>query len=117
MMLRELLTIVVLSVAVSPALAQAQEQEIYVPSDPSARYTVLAVEMLPGGALQIDTRREGTSGTSYARREVRCDAGQFRYVSEGTRRSDLDTNVNPGQFAAWMPESISGVISAWACQR
>jgi hypothetical protein len=68
-------------VAASASVAAAQP--IPVPSDPRARYEAVSVDKRRDGLVEIITRRQGPSGTSFARREVDCRQRLFRYIGEG----------------------------------
>ena len=50
----------------------AMAQAIAVPSDPRARYELVGKVRRDDGLVEITTRRQGPSGTSFARREVDC---------------------------------------------
>ncbi len=87
-----------------------------VPSDANARYALLRVEKGEGGRIIATTRREGSSGTSFARREIDCTALTFRYVGEGDTLDQANQPApNPGEMADLVEGAISDVASKFAC--
>jgi hypothetical protein len=95
-----------------------QGEVIAVPSDPGASYRLLSWSRLANGNLQAITRREGSSGVSYARREIDCDAMTFRYLGEGdTLAEAIGDSPNPGSMAELTPESISTYVSEFVCRK
>jgi len=103
----------------SPALPPSTEGEsILVPSDPGATYLLLRWSRLPNGNLEAVTRRDGRSGTSFARREIDCDAMTFRYLGEGdTLEQALADSPNPGQMSELTSQSISTYVSEFVCRK
>lgn len=91
---------------------------ITVPSDPRASYVLISNEKLANGNLEVVTQRSGSSGISFARREVNCSSMTFKYLGEGDTLGEAQADgPNPGQMAEAMPTSISGEISRFACSR
>src|SRR5947209_2415714 len=64
--------------------------EIPSPSDPGASYRILKIGTLKGGNLEVLSRRDGRSGTSFARREIDCAAYTYRYLGEGDTRAEAE---------------------------
>jgi hypothetical protein len=103
-------------VAVGASVAAAQS--IPVPSDPRARYEAVSVDKRRDDLVEIITRRQGPSGTSFARREVDCRRRLFRYIGEGdTLEQAKRPAPNPGQMAALVDGSISWHVVQFACRR
>lgn len=101
-----------------PVKAQDTAVRIKVVSDPSAIYHLLSVSKLANGNLQVMTRRDGRSGTSYSRREVNCGAMTFRYLGEGDSLAQtLRNSPSRGRMTEAMPTSISGEVSRFGCRR
>jgi hypothetical protein len=102
-----------------PATQPATEGEpISVPSDPGAAYRLLRWSRLPNGHLEALSRRDGPSGTSFARREIDCGAMKFRYLGEGdTLEQALADSPNPGDMSELTPESISTYVSEFVCRK
>jgi len=99
-------------------VSAAVAQTISVPSDPRARYEAVSVDKRRDGLVEIITRRQGPSGTSFARREVDCRRRLFRYIGEGdTLEQAKRPAPNPGQMAALMEGSISWHVVQFACRR
>jgi hypothetical protein len=103
----------------SPALPPTAEGEpVSVPSDPGATYRLLRWSRLPNGNLEAVTRRDGSSGTSFARREIDCRAMTFRYLGEGdTLEQALADSPNPGQMGELTSQSISTYVSEFVCRK
>ncbi len=101
----------------SPKLPPATEgKPINVVSDPGVTYHLLESSKMPNGNLEIVTRRDGSSGTSFARREVDCDAMTFRYLGEGDSLAEAKhDSPNIGEMSEAMSTSISGEVSRFAC--
>jgi hypothetical protein len=101
----------------SPTLPTTTEgKPIDVQSDPGATYRLLAKSKLPNGNLEVISRRDGPSGTSFARREVDCGSMTFRYLGEGDTLDDAKLDSpNIGEMSEAMSTSISGEISRFAC--
>ena len=92
---------------------------IPVPGDPArAVYQLIEMSQMSNGNLEVLTRRDGSSGTSYARRETDCRNMTFRYVGEGdTRAQAEEDSPNRGSMGELVPGSISTEISEFACAR
>lgn len=88
-----------------------------VPSDPSARYTVLAVDRAPvKDEVYITTQREGKSGTSFARRLVNCSKQTFRYTGDADTIQEMKSQNLPGNMGRLTNGSISWYVSQHACK-
>lgn len=83
-------------------------------SDPSATY--YNVEFGGSGALRtIVTKREGKSGTSYAKREIDCNARTFRYLGEGDTLAEAKRSKGNFSMAPLTDRSISSYVADQAC--
>lgn len=92
-------------------------QPIAIPSDSRARYEAISVTKRQDGLVEIITRRQGPSGTSFARREVDCRRRMFRYIGEGDTLEEAQRPApNPGQMAALVKGSISYEVVQFACR-
>lgn len=102
-------------------LAQPSTDEGYAipsPSDPGARYRVLSVNRLPGRRIEVLSRRTGPSGTSFARREIDCEAMTYRYLGEGDSRAEAERNSpNAGPMTELTGTSASSDVAVAACAR
>jgi len=85
-------------------------------SDPKASYYVTDTEILSEKLVEISTRREGSSGTSYAIRLVQCDPLRFGYIADGDSLNELVRDETP-KMGALVSDSISDVISRHACTK
>jgi len=93
-------------------------ESVPVNSDPRAAYQLVHWSEMPNGHREALTRRDGTSGTSYARREIDCVGKRFRYLGEGDTKQQAEVDApNPGQMADLLPGSISSEVSGFACTK
>ncbi|GBD48130.1 hypothetical protein METY_1343 [Methylopila sp. Yamaguchi] len=97
------------------APATPKGTSVIVPSDPRANYWILDARKT-GSTVQIRSRREGPSGVSFAKREVDCANGRFRYLSEGDTLADLDKPGAQFPMGLLLEGSISTVISREGCK-
>lgn len=89
-----------------------------VPSDARARYFLLDVSPGKGGNIVATTRREGPSGTTFARREIDCGGQTFRYIGEGdTLEQAKQPAPNPGEMSTLVDGSISDLTIKFACSQ
>lgn len=111
-------TLALASVAfVAASLPAKAATTIPVPSDPKARYTLIAKKPMKNGHLEVTTRRVGPSGESYARREVDCRSMQFRYLAAGDTAQDIAVNgKNLGSMAPLVEGSISWHVARFSCR-
>lgn len=73
---------------------------------------------MANGNLEVVTRRDGPSGTSFARREIDCNAMTFRYLGEGDTREELTKEgYNVGKMSELTEGSISTEVSNYACRK
>lgn len=100
--------------------AVPSEEGVLIPvtSDPAgATYYLLDWSEQPDGNRVALTRREGRSGTSFARREINCEARTFRYLGEGETRTEAEADSpNRGDMAELVPGSISSEVADYVCQ-
>lgn len=95
----------------------AMAQAIAVPSDPRARYELVGKVRRDDGLVEITTRRQGPSGTSFARREADCRRRMFRYLGEGDTLEEARRPApHPGRMSPLFDGSISGHIVRFACR-
>lgn len=91
-------------------------QPIPVLSDSSTQYTALQITPKRDGLVEILSRRIGSSGTTFAFREVDCDTNRFRYLGEGdTRQKALRRKNPPEPLTPLFEGSISWYVSRFAC--
>jgi hypothetical protein len=103
---------------VRPAASPEEGDAIPVTSDPGATYHLLRWSMMPNGNREALTRRDGPSGTSYARREIDCEARTFRYLGEGETQAEAEADApNPGRMGELIPPSISAQVADYVCAR
>jgi len=95
----------------------AEAEQIAVPSDPSASYTLLEFETKPNMIAHITTQRDGRSGRSFSKREVDCGAYKFRYLGDGSTIARMNASSPDPQLSPLIRGSISEVISSYACRK
>ena len=101
-----------ISATSSPAIGP----EIPVNSDPGVTYYLVDSSKLSNGNLEVTTERNGSSGRSYARREINCGNMTFRYLGEGDTLDEAKIDgPNLGAMSEAMSTSISGEVSRYAC--
>jgi hypothetical protein len=84
----------------------------------TAQYRLLRQRTLSNGHLEVLTERTGSSGTSYARREIDCDAGTFRYLGEGDTQAEAEQDgPKPGAMGKLIYPSISSETAQFACAK
>lgn len=106
-----ILTASVLSFSFTSAKAA---ELVAVPTDPSARYSIVVQDVgLGRRALMVISKRDGSSGTSYSIREVNCLNGTFRYMGEGDTLSEATASVRDD---APMSQLVQGSISYYIVQ-
>lgn len=96
------------------AIATSDGSPLSIPSDASARYFVTGIDSRTDGLVEISTRREGTSGTSFAIRLVQCDPLRFGYIAEADTETELFRDPSP-QLTELVAGSISDVVAKYAC--
>jgi hypothetical protein len=97
---------------------EAGAERIPVRGDPArATYYLLRMEKMRNGHYEVLTRRDGSSGTSYARREIDCIGDwTFRYLGEGNTREDAEMDSpNPSAMTELVPGSISSEVTSHVC--
>ncbi|MBX3561102.1 MAG: hypothetical protein KF780_04745 [Sphingomonas sp.] len=104
--------------AISETVTVPEGEAVPVPSDPRASYRLVSWSRMENGNLEALTRRDGPSGTSFARREIDCDAMTFRYLGEGDTLAEAEADSpNLGEMSALLPGSISTEVSEFVCRR
>ena len=103
----------------SPILPPTSEGfAIDAPSDPGANYRILEIKQMANGNLEVTSRRDGSSGTSFARREIDCSKSTYRYLGEGDTLDDAKRNSpNVGTMAEITGTSASSDVLIAACAR
>jgi len=103
------------SAATAPAgTAAPNGQPLSVASDASAKYFVTGIDRRTDGLVEISTRREGSSGTSFAIRLVQCDPLRFGYIAESDTEAELVRDPSP-QLTELVAGSVSDVVAKHAC--
>ena len=83
-------------------------------SDADARYRLVSVD--EAGALAVVvTERQADDGSSFARRELRCADGTFRFTDEAADLAALDEPSGDGDFTEVSAGSTSDAILRYVC--
>lgn len=86
---------------------------IPVPSDPTAIYSLVA--KAGRSPIILITRRDGTSGVSYSKREIDCEVGALRYLGSADTIEGLENSRPDPAMNVPVDGSISAEILAYAC--
>jgi hypothetical protein len=92
----------------------ALQDGIRIPTDSGASYAVLS----RGGTARLPTlttRRSGSSGVSYAKRQFDCGAHTFAYLGEGEDLSDVQGSTSSSAMSDLVEGSISDYWWHYAC--
>jgi hypothetical protein len=92
-------------------------EAINVPSDHKASYSLVELNGA-GRYVEITTKRDGPSGTSYTKRGVDCETHQYKYLAEGETLAELKQNEKerePDTFGPLEDGSISDYVAGFAC--
>ena len=100
-----------------PFAANAFET-VSVPTDAKASYVMKIIDVgLGKNTLAVLTRRVGSSGTSWAIREVNCSSQKFRYMGEGDTLDEVIASIDDrGKMSGLVTGSISYHIVQAACK-
>ena len=101
------------------ACARSEPQEgvpLSVPSDPNARYFVLEKAGTPERPT-IVTRRTGSSGTTFSRREVDCASRTWRSLGTGDTKEQMNAGPADPKMTELVQGSIADVVLTEACKR
>ena len=108
-----------LFLALSPCLVPVAvaEMTINVPTDAKTKYTALNITKRDDGLVEVTTKREGISGTTYSKRLVDCANSQFMYLGSGDTLEKMNSGGQADSKMASLTEgSASTYVSAYACQ-
>jgi hypothetical protein len=88
------------------------------PSDPNASYRIVKISKMPNGHLEVTSRRDGTSGTSFSRREIDCRSYEYRYLDERDTLAEAEKDgSNIGSMSGLTGTSASSDVANAACKR
>jgi len=89
---------------------------IYVPWHKSTRLAALEMKWIGPDTVDILTRRDGKSGTTYVLRRIDCSARKFQYLGEGTtERQAREGHAGDSRSNRLAEGSISFFVAAYAC--
>jgi hypothetical protein len=96
--------------------ANPEASTIYVPWHKSTRLTALELKSVGPDTVDVLTRRDGKSGTTYVLRRIDCKAREFQYLGEGTTEAQAREGHAADTKKTRLPEgSISFYVAAHAC--
>ena len=113
MVWRALAVALILLLPTPPAVAGTI---IPVLADPTATYEDIGRRDMGSGIFEITTKRVGTLGTSYARREVNCRYWTFRYTGSADTPEELAAQYINSPFAPLEAGSVSSYIALNVCR-
>ena len=89
---------------------------IYVPWHKSTRLAALEMKWIGPDTVDVLTRRDGKSGTTYVLRRVDCSTREFQYLGEGTTEQQAREGHAADTRKNRLTEgSISLYVAAYAC--
>ncbi len=104
--------------ATGPEISTKMEPiaELAIPSDPHARYEVLAVGIY-GGHKTLLTKRNGPSGSSFSEILIDCKNQKFAYMREGETLNELmaDPQMPTSGWSRLVPNSIKDYQFRYTC--
>ena len=96
------------------ATSAAAQQRLSVPSDSKATYLVL--EKAGKGAVRtIITKRSGSSGESFSKREYDCSRSLVRYLGTGDTPQEMRASRPKDQLSPIVSGSIAYWVGVEAC--
>lgn len=91
---------------------------IDVPTDRRAKYTAMSIDRSRHGMAVIVTRRDGTGGVSFVRRDCSCLVGRYRILGDGNSICDAMRDQFPGEDYSQLTDgSISTYVCTFACKQ
>lgn len=87
-----------------------------VPSDPKAKYYLLAVEERGETHSIVVTKRVGPSGTHYSRRFFHCEDGDTAYMGDGATIEEMNNSKPDTKFSPVVCGSIAYYVMIQACK-
>jgi hypothetical protein len=98
--------------------AAPEAGHIHVPWHQSTRLTALEVKPIGPSTVDVLTRRDAKSGTTYVLRRIDCTAREFQYLGEGTtERQAREGHAADTKKNRLTENSISFYVAAYACPK
>ncbi|MBI2278187.1 MAG: hypothetical protein HYU74_12605 [Dechloromonas sp.] len=97
------------------ARRKAEGSPLAVPSDASAKYWLMYKDTGKSPIRTIVTRRVGSSGTSWSRRQYNCADYTVRYLGTGDTREQMDKSKPDQKMTNVLPGAIADHIGREAC--
>jgi len=96
--------------------ANPEASRVHVPWHKSTRLTALELKQVGPDPVDVLTRRDAKSGTTYVLRRVDCKAREFQYLGEGTTEQQAREGHAADTRKSGLTEgSISFYVAAYAC--
>jgi hypothetical protein len=91
---------------------------IHVPWHQSTRLTALELKRIGPDTVDVLTRRDSKTGTTYVLRRIDCAAREFQYLGEGTtERQAREGHAADTRKNRLTENSISFYVAAYACPK
>ncbi len=91
---------------------------IHVPWHQSTRLTALELKRIGPDTVDILTRRDSKTGTTYVLRRIDCAAREFQYLGEGTtERQAREGHAADTRKNRLTENSISFYVAAYVCPK
>jgi len=113
--MKHILLIAILSFIAAPAVAQAAELKLHIPSDPKASYTILE-RSRSGDEAIIVTKRVGSSGESFSKRLYNCSNNTVKYIGTGDTIESMNASKPDPKMAPIFDKSIAYYVGKEACK-
>lgn len=89
-------------------------QEMRIPTDPKATYTILEKDM-NGSMATIVTKREGPAGTTYSKRLYDCSSWTVKYLGTGESLEQMNSSAADPGMSPIGDETIAYYVGQKAC--
>ncbi len=101
-----------------PSSAIPEAGLIHVPWHKSTRLTALELKRIGPDTIDVLTRRDAKSRTTYVLRRIDCTAREFQYLGEGTTEQQArDGHAADTRKSRLTEGSISFYVAAYACPK
>jgi hypothetical protein len=110
------LAFVVVTSGIATPSANPEASRIHVHWHKSTRLTALELKSVGPDTVDVLTRRDAKSGTTYVLRRIDCAAREFQYLGEGTTEQQAREGHGADTRKNRLTEgSISLYVAAYAC--
>lgn len=106
--------VILLSLVAASLSAHAAQERVKIPSDPNATFTIIE-RSGKGRVRTIVTKREGSSGVSYSRRQYDCQAATWKYLGTGDTPAKMNSSKPENKMTPVHDGSIASYVGGIAC--